>query len=653
MNKLLLLLIFLLPFTTVLQAQKVNDFLRPDVWLRADRLGNEPSLWEDVSGNGYHALPMDSAALSTRGLINFNNAIRLEGSGTPLRIPFNLSSSSQLTIITVYNLTDTVEERGIWGATINPGQDVFLSTQKSSGPQSIARYSEGNMNLPVVNTTAQYWGKAGDGVEDASMVLGGTTDAGSDLNPFSGDIAEFILFDRLVGGVELQIFQSYLALKYGATLQYSDYLTSTGDVVWDYAAHEEFSYAIAGIGRDDGFYLNQKQASNVETMGLLTIGAQEIASSNAENTYALSNGDYLVWGMNQKEAVVEFSEAEIYPYTYPVLERRWLMDVTGKNSSAIPTEIQFNVKDLIGEANQCYLVIDRSGTGDFASEQVEYIPTQEISGEGIARFRDIQWDTDKSGSDVFSLSFGMDNGVTCTHPICHNDPTGSIHIQVMGGTAPYSFVLTGETQSLNKEWTGESRFQEVDNLEFGDYRLVVTDGGNNVAQNKITITNPEEFTTGMEPEYTLTLGESLMLDAGENLPESDVTYRWESDNGFFSTSDVVTVTEAGEYTLTVTNSLGCMASETLSVKAPEGMFYHFQLYPNPSSGEYKLDVSLAERSPVTVRIYSSQGTLMGSESKEGAANYTFSGYLNSSGLYLVEIETSFGKEIFKLIVNND
>ncbi len=640
----------LLLATLTIYAQKPNNFLQPEVWLRADKISDETTIWEDQSKNGYDAVPENDSALSSKSTINFNKAITLNGEDSKLNIPINLSSTSQLTILTVYNSKGTLDERAIWGATINPGQDVLLSTQKITGPQSIVKYSEGNMNLPVVNTSSQYWGKAGEGVDGASLYIGGA--ANTDLNAFSGDIAEFIVFDRLVEGAELQMMQSYLSLKYGATFQYSNYVSSKGKVYWNYLDNEEYSFAIAGIGRDEGFDLYQKQSSNVEVPELLTIAANAIAPSNDANLTTIGNGNFLVWGMNEKEPTMQLSKAEIYPYTYPIMERKWKMEVTGKDAKAIPTELQFNVKDIIGEATKCYLAIDRTGTGDFASKNVVYIQAENITENGIATFKNILWDEDKSGADVFSLSFGMDNGVSCTQPICHNEATGAVHMQIMGGAAPYSFALTNEAIGYKKEWTGESRFQDIENLEPGNYRLVVTDKDNNMAQNTVTINNPGEFSTGLEQEYTLKMGESLGLNASKYISGREATFKWKSENGFYSTDVEIYVTQPGEYTLTITNKSGCVATETLSVKAENDIFYNYSMYPNPSRGDYKLDISLAEPSDVTVRIYASQGAMISEERGEGAAGYTFRGHLDKTGLYLVDIETSFGKETFKLIVNN-
>ena len=88
----------------------------------------------------------------------------------------------------------------------------MLSTQRAKGPQSIVKYSEGNMNFPVINTTSQVWGESTSGNPNTTITLGSGNS--EDIHTFSGNVAEFMVFDRLVGGVELQILQSYLSIKY-------------------------------------------------------------------------------------------------------------------------------------------------------------------------------------------------------------------------------------------------------------------------------------------------------------------------------------------------------------------------------------------------------------------------------------------------------
>lgn len=644
--------ILLLPFlllTLPIFAQQPSNFLRPDVWLRADQIGQDSTTWEDKSKNGLDGITNNGFKLKTDGLINFNKAVFFDGDSNKLTIPLNFSDATQLTILTVYNSKGTLDERAIWATIISPLQEVMLSTQKVTGPTSIVMYSEGNMNFPVVNTSSQYWGKPGSKVADANLSLGGSPS--SSLNFFSGEIAEFIAFERLVSGVELQILQSYLSLKYGATYQYSDYLSSKEDVIWSYADNEEYSYAIAGIGMDNNFDLYQKQSSNVEEPGILTIGAEQIATDNESNPATIVNGSFLIWGMNEADPTIELSDSVIYPYTMPILERKWKMQVTRKGQ-AIPTELRFDVKDIIGESTKCYLAIDRSGMGNFSSSKVEYIVTEDISENGIATFKNILWDEDKSGSDVFSLSFGMDNGVSCTHPMCHNDATGSIQLQIMGGFPPYTFAITSDSLNYNKEWGGESRFQNIDNLEPGNYRVIVTDKDGNLAQNTVVIKNPEQFSSGLEAEHTLNIGETLRLNAGKYISAREATFEWQSDNGYYSIDGEVILTQPGEYTLTITSKSGCKATEIISIKSGGDKHYNYSVYPNPSRGDYKLVIDLAMESPVSVRVYNVMGVLLSEETRYGSANYVFMNYIDKAGIYFVEIETDYSKETFKLIVNN-
>ncbi len=644
------LLLILLSLELVSYSQNIGKIITPKVWLRSDLIEDETNLWEDHSGNGYNAISSDSSVLNTNGLINFNKAVSFGGSGFDMGIPYNLSQASQLTIITVYNTNDNSKESAIWSATVDLDQQSCLSTQKLSSPESIAKYSEENINLPVVNTSSQYFGNPGEEVEGASILLGGLKNDTSDISNFSGDIAEFIVFNHLLGVAENQLIQSYLAIKYGTTFQLSDYITSKGNVVWDYQNYSEYSYAIAGLGRDDGFELYQKQSSNAEEAGLLTVGLESISVSNDENLSTLKNDNYIIWGMNDQEPTPELSDEELYPYKYPVMQRKWRMQVTGNEAYSLPTMLQFDVKESIGESSICYLIIDRTGLGDFTLSEIEYIQADSITSNGIACFSNIVWDNDKSGSDIFTLTYGMDNGVTCTHPLCHNDPTGAIQMQVMGGNAPYTYSLSNDSLSYSKYWTSESRFQEIEDLASGEYKLSVTDHDGSIATNTITINNAEAFSTGLDSIYTLKMGDQLVLDGGTNVSMSETSFIWEDVNGLLSTDSEISIVQPGTYTLTLENKEGCQVAETIKVNALNDILFNYKLYPNPTAGNYTLNIALAEQLPVKVSIYNMQGALINKETRDGAAIYSLNAYLEKAGLYFVVIETSYGKETFKLVV---
>src|SRR5260221_1401128 len=102
---------------------------------------------------------------------------------------------------------------------------------------------------------------------------------GSSLDgPWVGTINEVIGFSDKLSDGDLQLINTYLAIKYGITLgqggntantpgsfhiaenfaQYN-YIATDGSVIWPATTLNTYRYHIAGIGRDDAENLNQKQ----------------------------------------------------------------------------------------------------------------------------------------------------------------------------------------------------------------------------------------------------------------------------------------------------------------------------------------------------------------------------------------------------------
>lgn len=88
------------------------------------------------------------------------------------------------------------------------------------------------------------------------------------------------------------------------------------------------------------------------------------------------------------------------------MDRKWLIRATGRTANEIPTELMINATGLLTDPPICYLLVDRSGTGNFAGEQTEYILYDSITEQGQVYFKNLQWDTDDSGQDSYSFSLG-------------------------------------------------------------------------------------------------------------------------------------------------------------------------------------------------------------------------------------------------------
>ena len=73
-----------------------------------------------------------------------------------------------------------------------------------------------------------------------------------------------------------------------------------------------------------------------------------------------------------------------------------------------------------------------------------------------------------------------------------------------------------------------------------------------------------------------------------------------------------------------------------------------QVYPNPSSGDYTIEVTGA--SWVTVSIYNLQGKLMEKYDDSGSERYLFTGTLPAGNAYYATVTTEAGSQTMKLIV---
>ena len=64
------------------------------------------------------------------------------------------------------------------------------------------------------------------------------------------EMEEFAYFKGNVPKLTANAFQSYLALKYGVTLDYAPYISSTADTLWHPVFDEDYYHRVKGIGHD-------------------------------------------------------------------------------------------------------------------------------------------------------------------------------------------------------------------------------------------------------------------------------------------------------------------------------------------------------------------------------------------------------------------
>lgn len=337
-----------------------------DLWFKADDgvTGETPITgWADQSGNGYDITPNTTVSTVPNLLtdeINFNPAVTFDGSGNylPLNKNFSNDDLNQVVVFTVFK-TDfsNTEYNGNWALLDFDRSDFFNVYLRGEGDlgfsylgseiQDVKTSSLGlNDDTPHIGlaiydnsatidtrlrvdglegdletgTTAPFTTSDGD-LETTNQTMGSTatrygvigdgsesTSLDGDRNDiyYDGEIAEIIYYEgQSISDTEIKQIESYLAIKYGITLNSNSdgdatafeagegdyiYVDGFGDaqIIWDADANTAFHNDVAGIGRDDNSTLSQSTSRSESTSSILTV----------TNSATLVDGEFLLWGHN-------------------------------------------------------------------------------------------------------------------------------------------------------------------------------------------------------------------------------------------------------------------------------------------------------------------------------------------------------------------
>jgi hypothetical protein len=378
---------------------------------------------------------------------------------------------------------------------------------------------------------------------------------------------------------------------------------------------------------------------------------------------------YLLWGHNEGSIGSENSCEE----EYPLWERKWLMQVSYTDTTKrFETMVKVRLPEEYRDAARLnYLVIDRSGEGDFTASSVEYIPQSGYDTSGYVYFTGIIWDTDGSGKDMFSFSYGvvLDTSIKAS---CEKGNSGSLSVSICGGKTPIYYLLQQENAKQAYTYQGEREYT-FEGLSSGVYTLTVTDSYEKEITQKLTIPSLPLNEFELPSKYWLNTQSKTVIDAKEYNSINFISYVWEKDNALFSDSAEANINLPGKYKLTVTDSNGCIYTSEMEVEeltlssgklkhksmskeqegtglSKESTSSYYKLYPNPTTGNYKVEVDLPEETAVFIRVFTVKGDLLEEWQEHGKKYYLFESHLDTRGNYIIEVETSFGIEDFKLTV---
>lgn len=633
------------------RGQAADSVLGPRLWLSADRSQLTSDGWTDLSFFRRDATAETPVSLpASYRLINFNEALIFDGLDDRLKIAYSLDGLPELSVLAVFQSADTTE-RGIWGAE-ETSRKILLTTRRAVGPDSIADVYGKSENLTVLNTVVQTWDDAGVTASAAGSIALGTAGNSVSYKPFKGALAELLVFNRALTFLERVQYETYLAIKYGTGLRGGNFVSSGEKVLWHVERNAAYGRNIAGIGRDNFFSLNQKQSASAYDSGLLVISAGKLAGTNRKNTAVINDRDFILWGDNGLPLSTKPGEGP--DSILSIVQRRWLVTATGNTAGKLATELYVDVNKLPAEPMGYWLVIDRSGRGNFSADNLEYILPDRVS-KGEVVYKNVLWDTDGNGKDNFGFARAKNLFAvarTLKHPSCTDETAGRIRIEVIAGEPAYNFTLKDKEARIAREWRQKTDSIQQKDRVGGEYTLTLRDGSRETLTRYFTLTVPDALDITLGPDRALSQTEPIVLDVSDQVPDSvKVSYRWENSFGFSSIERSIKAAEPGVYRVFVTKeSDGCVFSDDVAITGADKQA--IAVYPTllQSNDSYNVSVSMIEPGSVIVKVYNAKGILMEEMSGEGNSEYQFITRLRDSGIYLVVIQTPKGTETHKVIV---
>ena len=226
------------------------------------------------------------------------------------------------------------------GLTVGPRYGV--ATHLANSPFLVGVNRLGTTNFQLYNNGAND-GTAGNigtaGVFSGTFLAGNLNIGQRNDFQFNGDIAEQIIYGQSLSVTDLQKVNSYLAIKYGFTLDQTtpqDYLNTAGAVIWDKTSNSGYKSNIAGIGRDDAEALSQKQSKSINMGAFLSFGlGTGISASNALNVNGFSaNNSYEIIGDNglpnsYATAYLPQTYVSPIPSSFKLMASIWRVQETG------------------------------------------------------------------------------------------------------------------------------------------------------------------------------------------------------------------------------------------------------------------------------------------------------------------------------------
>jgi len=353
----------------------------PEIWFKTvpqtgDLQGNY--IWKDFSGDSVKVRLYNSngplsgqeftAPVSNIHTYNFNPAISLSATTAVKQFLINKANLSRSTFISVwgpdagfdqdkflyalngsagggyiFTKTKVIHSTESGKADFYYGQDggkKLLYPTVSEGDEDTFR--EHGLKIATYSQTLQpntsVWGENAQSVvsfvniSQSNYPFNTSTFGTVSMNPFSGYTPEFIIYNRILTPLERSKVETYLAIKYGLTLEKS-YIGSGDQLLWDRADNEGYNTRITGYMRDDQSGMLQKISAtsceenpnfsdNHQDSPYNLPGSYRLLVMGREDASPMEDGKYVLWGDNNESLTATEKPGII---GMKLMNRSWLL----------------------------------------------------------------------------------------------------------------------------------------------------------------------------------------------------------------------------------------------------------------------------------------------------------------------------------------
>ena len=282
-------------------------------------------------------------------------------------------------------------------------------------------------------------------------------------------------------------------------------------------------------------------------------------------------------------ANVNMSRIEIYNYHSTTA---WWDEIS--LGAPRPNVDSVNITDVAcyGDTTGMIDLSASGGTGSLGYSWSTGATTQDVSGLTGGTYEVTI--TDSLGCslvDTFAVLTPEDFTVTDSviDPTCPGDSTGMIYLGVSGATPGYTYA-----------WSTGDTTQSISGVGSGSYSVTITDSAGCTTVDTVTITGPAAWMLNSEiTEPTCNGDMDGMIDLTTSGGTPGYSYAWSTGD---STEDVSGL-GAGTYAVTVTDTLGCTTTDSITVSEPTAISGSATTTPDNGGNEGAIDLTVGGGTP--------------------------------------------------------